>query len=98
MISTATMIRLGLVYSNLMSNLQATNEKLVRRACAILAEETGMSAEAATRVFEAAGRDLRTALLMARLDISCADAERLLSRHGGSVRRVLDDKDEYGSE
>ena len=96
MISTATMIRLGLVYSNLMSNLRATNEKLVRRACAILAEETGISAEAAARVFEAAGRDLRIALLMARLEFSRADAERLLARHGGSVRRALDDKDESG--
>jgi N-acetylmuramic acid 6-phosphate etherase len=92
MISTATMVRLGLVYSNLMSNLQATNDKLVRRACAILAEEAGISAETAARVFEAAGRDLRIALLMARLELSSDDAEQLLAHHGGSVRRALDDK------
>ena len=49
MLSTATMIR-GLVYSNLMSNLKATNEKLLRRACAILAEETGIGPEASVRV------------------------------------------------
>jgi N-acetylmuramic acid 6-phosphate etherase len=91
MLSTATMIRLGLVYSNLMSNLRATNEKLVRRACAILAEETGLSADDAARVFEDSGRDLRTALLMARLELSRERAEQLLESHGGSVRRAIDE-------
>jgi len=90
MLSTATMVRLGLVYSNLMSNLRATNEKLRRRACAILAEEAGISAEEAARVFEAAGEDLRVALLMARSSLSRSDAELLLESHGNSVRRALD--------
>ncbi|HVG20508.1 MAG TPA: N-acetylmuramic acid 6-phosphate etherase [Blastocatellia bacterium] len=92
MISTATMIRLGLVYSNLMSNLQANNEKLVRRARAILAEEAGVSAEDAARIFEQSGRDLRVALLMARLRISGEDAQQLLKSHGGSVRRAIDER------
>ena len=96
MISTASMIRLGFVYGNLMSNLQANNEKLVRRACAILAEETGTSAEEATRIFEAAGRDLRKALLMARLNLSRESAEQLLKSHGGSVRRALDEGKDSG--
>ena len=91
MLSTATMIRLGLVYSNLMSNLRATNAKLRRRARAILGEETGISSEEAARVFEAAGEDLRVALLMARSTLSPADAKRLLESHGESVRRALDE-------
>lgn len=90
MLSTATMIKMGLVFSNLMSNLRATNEKLRRRACAILAEEAGISSEEAGRVFEAAGEDLRVALLMARSDLSRDDAQRLLDSHGGSVRSARD--------
>jgi N-acetylmuramic acid 6-phosphate etherase len=90
MLSTATMIRLGLVYGNLMSNLRATNEKLRRRARAILSEETGLGAEDAARVFQDAGEDLRVALLMARSNLSRGEAERLLESHGGSVRRALD--------
>jgi len=90
MLSTATMIKLGLVFSNLMSNLRATNEKLRRRARAILAEEAGISSEEAGRVFEAAGEDLRVALLMARSDLSRDDAQRLLDSHGGSVRSARD--------
>ncbi|MFY9572011.1 MAG: N-acetylmuramic acid 6-phosphate etherase [Blastocatellia bacterium] len=90
MLSTATMIRLGLVYSNLMSNLRATNDKLRRRACAILSEETGLGPEEANNVFQAAGGDLRVALLMARANVSREAADRLLQEHGGSVRRALD--------
>ncbi len=90
MLSTGTMIKLGLVYSNLMSNLRATNEKLRRRARAILAEEAGISVEEAARVFEAAGEDLRVALVIAGSSMSRSDAERLLQSHSSSVRRALD--------
>lgn len=90
MLSTATMIKLGLVYSNLMSNLRATNEKLRRRARVILAEETGTSLDEASRIFEASGEDLRIALLMARASLNRVDANQLLETHQGSVRRALD--------
>jgi N-acetylmuramic acid 6-phosphate etherase len=90
MLSTATMIRLGLVYGNLMANLQPNNAKLVRRACGILAEETKLDMDEAARVFESAGRDLRLALVMARAGLSRADAQALLKAHGQSVRRALD--------
>ncbi|HEY9232680.1 MAG TPA: N-acetylmuramic acid 6-phosphate etherase [Blastocatellia bacterium] len=90
MLSTATMIRLGLVYGNLMSNLQPNNAKLVRRACAILAEETGLSGDAAARLFEEAGRDLRLAFVMAATKLPRNEAEALLQAHGNSVRRAID--------
>jgi N-acetylmuramic acid 6-phosphate etherase len=90
MLSTAAMIKLGLVYSNLMSNLRVTNEKLHRRACAILSEEARVTDEEAARVFKAAGQDLRVALVMARANLSRAQAEQLLQACGGSVRRALD--------
>ena len=92
MISTATMIRRGLVYSNLMSNLKATNAKLRGRACAILAEEARLEPEAAARVFEEAGNDLRVALVMVQAHLPREEAESLLNHHGGSVRRTLDDR------
>ena len=90
MLSTATMIKLGLVYGNLMSNLRATNAKLRRRACAILSEEAGIATEEALRVFEEAGEDLRVGLLMARRNLSREEANRLLESNDGSLRRALD--------
>jgi N-acetylmuramic acid 6-phosphate etherase len=90
MLSTATMIKLGLVYGNLMSNLRATNEKLRRRARAILADEASISLEEAARFFDEAGEDLRVAILMARTGASRSESLRLLESHGNSVRQVLD--------
>lgn len=90
MLSTGSMIRMGWVYSNLMSNLKATNEKLRRRARLILAEETGIDAEEAERIFAASGDDLKIALLMTRLQLSREQAEETLAAFGGSVRRALD--------
>lgn len=43
MISTATMIKLGHVYQNLMVDVLPTNEKLVSRAIGIISEVTGLS-------------------------------------------------------
>lgn len=90
MLSTATMIKLGLVYSNLMSNLRATNEKLRRRARAILAEETGIGEEQASRIFAEADEDLRLALLMAHSGLSSGAARQVLESHGNSLRSALD--------
>jgi N-acetylmuramic acid 6-phosphate etherase len=62
MISTATMVRLGYVSGNRMSNLQARNIKLRDRAQRILMAETGMDHEAAAAALDAANGDLRLAL------------------------------------
>jgi N-acetylmuramic acid 6-phosphate etherase len=62
MISTATMVRLGYVSGNRMSNLQARNVKLRERAVRIVMAETGLDQEAARAALEAAGFDLRVVL------------------------------------
>jgi N-acetylmuramic acid 6-phosphate etherase len=91
MLSTATMIKMGLVYGNLMSNLVATNEKLRRRAVEIISGEAGLDVAKSAELFESAGRDLRVALVMAKRHVPKDEAESLLGSHGGSVRRVLDE-------
>jgi len=62
MISTATMVRLGYVSGNRMSNLRARNVKLRERAVRIVMAETGLDQEAARAALEAANFDLRVAL------------------------------------
>src|SRR5690242_10337568 len=54
MISTATMVRLGYVSGNRMSNLQAGNKKLRERAVRIVMAETGVGREEALARLEAA--------------------------------------------
>ncbi|HSK30010.1 MAG TPA: N-acetylmuramic acid 6-phosphate etherase [Candidatus Limnocylindria bacterium] len=62
MISTATMVRLGFVSGNRMSNLQARNVKLRERAIRIIMAETGLDQAAAAAALESAGTNLRVAL------------------------------------
>src|ERR1041384_8034177 len=52
MISTATMVRLGYVSGNRMSNLQARNTKLRERALRIVMQETGLDREKAEELFQ----------------------------------------------
>jgi N-acetylmuramic acid 6-phosphate etherase len=62
MISTATMVRLGYVSGNRMSNLRARNIKLRDRAVRIIVAETGLDQQAAAAALEAAGGDVGVAL------------------------------------
>jgi N-acetylmuramic acid 6-phosphate etherase len=64
MLSTATMVRLGYVSGNRMSNLQARNVKLRDRAERILQAELNIDARAAQAALEDANGDLRVALVM----------------------------------
>jgi N-acetylmuramic acid 6-phosphate etherase len=54
MISTATMVRLGYVSGNRMSNLQPRNVKLRERAVRIVMAETGVDEESAVAALEGA--------------------------------------------
>jgi len=62
MISTATMVRLGYVSGNRMSNLQARNIKLRERALRIVVAETGLDQETAAAALEASGWVVKEAI------------------------------------
>ncbi len=89
MISTATMIRLGHVYGNLMVNVQPKNEKLVNRARRIIAEAAGVSFDRAADLLDASGGTVRTAIVMARLGLSRSEAEARLTAAKGKVAVAL---------
>jgi N-acetylmuramic acid 6-phosphate etherase len=89
MISTATMVRLGYVRGNRMSNLQAKNIKLRERALRILMKETGLDVEAATDMFQASGSNLSVALVMARTNSSREQAVEALRTNSGKVEEAV---------
>jgi N-acetylmuramic acid 6-phosphate etherase len=62
MISTATMVGLGYVSGNRMSNLQARNTKLRERAVRIVTAETGRDQAEATQALEASNWSIREAV------------------------------------
>jgi N-acetylmuramic acid 6-phosphate etherase len=79
MLSTASMARLGRVFSNWMVNLQLKNRKLRGRARAILMKAGGVSARKAAVALQRANWELPVALLMVRQGLSLQDARRRLS-------------------
>lgn len=79
MISTATMIRLGYVVGNRMTNMRSANSKLRERSLRIIAAETGRSEADSQGLFEAADRDLRVALVIAKAGVTADEARRLLA-------------------
>jgi N-acetylmuramic acid 6-phosphate etherase len=89
MISTATMIRLGYVKGNRMTNLQTRNVKLRARALHILQIEAELDEEHALRVLAEAGDDLPVALVMSRTGRTAADAKRALRETKGVVVRAI---------
>jgi N-acetylmuramic acid 6-phosphate etherase len=62
MISTSVMIKLGLVYENLMINLRPTNIKLRHRMIRIMGDITGLDPQESERVLEENGFVLRDAI------------------------------------
>lgn len=89
MLSTGLMIRLGMTYGNLMVNVQPKNEKLVDRARRIISDAAGVGPEEAAELLEASGRSVRTAIVMARLKLSRAEAEKRLGECGNVLARAL---------
>lgn len=91
MLSTGAMVRLGKTYGNLMVDLQASNNKLVRRARRILRRLSGLEEKAAEALLAACDGELKTAILVARLDIDAGEARRRLSAANGRLREALGD-------
>jgi N-acetylmuramic acid 6-phosphate etherase len=89
MISTATMIRLGMTYSNWMINVSMSNSKLRERGAQILQEVLGVNPAEARKLAEESGGKLKVAVVMGALQCSKADAERILAEGGGNLRRVI---------
>ena len=90
MLSTGTMILLGKTFGNLMVDVQATNYKLHQRALSIVRQATGLDEAAAKALLETSGGEVKTAILIARANISPEQARKRLTEHGNILRSALE--------
>ncbi|HSE34442.1 MAG TPA: N-acetylmuramic acid 6-phosphate etherase [Pyrinomonadaceae bacterium] len=94
MLSTATMVRLGYVSGNRMSNLQARNVKLRERAERILQAELSLDQDAASKAIDDSGGDIRVALVMkksgATREQSTEALQKVSWKVDEAVRRLSD--------
>ncbi|MFG2887102.1 N-acetylmuramic acid 6-phosphate etherase [Streptomyces sp. NPDC048297] len=89
MLSTASMVRLGKTYGNLMVDVKASNEKLVDRARRIVVEATGADSRTAADALEAAGGHAKTAIVMLLADCTAEEAVRRLDQAHGNTRAAI---------
>ena len=89
MLTTASMIRLGKVFNNLMVDLRPVNRKLVERSKRIVRQATGCTVEEAARAFEASGRKPKIAIIMVLLGVDRTRAEELERRADGHISQAV---------
>jgi N-acetylmuramic acid 6-phosphate etherase len=92
MLTTGAFIRLGYVYGNLMVNVQPKNSKLLDRAQRIISSAAGVSYEEAGELLAAAGRDVKTAIVMQRSCCSREEAQSRLISARGRIRPALEER------
>lgn len=90
MLSTASMIRIGKTYQNLMVDLNASNEKLLARAVRIVMQATDCTMQDAEAALEQAGNDVKLAILMTLTGKNVEDARASMSDAKGFLRRALE--------
>ena len=97
MLSTATMTKLGYVSGNRMTNVKPGNKKLRARAARILVAEAGLDKDAAARVLDEAGGDLRVALVMSATKCGANEAGAALATSRGVVKKAVEALQKAGS-
>lgn len=89
MLSTASMIKLGKVYGNLMVDVQTTNEKLAERAVSIVQTATGANAQQARLALTQSGFSCKHAIVMILLDTDIEGATAALENAQGHISRAI---------
>ncbi|SPJ24519.1 N-acetylmuramic acid 6-phosphate etherase [Palleronia abyssalis] len=90
MLSTASMIRIGKTYGNLMVEVAVSNRKLAERAVGIIMDVTGCSEDAARATLDAAGGSVKLAILMEMTGLDADAARSAIDAEGGVLRRAIE--------
>lgn len=90
MLTTGAMVRLGKTYGDLMVDLRATNQKLLDRSARIVMALTQLDRSAAERILQQCDGELKTAVVMQRLNLTVDEARKRLAQFGGHLRVALE--------
>ena len=92
MLSTASMIRSGKSYKNLMIDVNASNEKLYARAVRIVMQATECSFVVAEQALAKANNQTKLASLMVLTGVDVNQATAMLSANKGFLRKAVEQK------
>jgi len=89
-LSTASMIRIGKTYKNLMVDVSATNEKLNARAIRIVMQATECNFEIANTALSNAKSNTKLAILNILTGVSVVQGAEILKENSGFLRKAVD--------
>ena len=92
MLTTASMIRIGKSFQNLMVDLNPSNKKLVARATRIVMQTTGCSAQQARQALHQTSNDVKLAILVTITGLDTETARAALGKAGGFLRKAISDR------
>ena len=90
MLSTASMIRSGKSYRNLMIDVNASNEKLYARAIRIVMQASDCDYDCAKQALTKANNNAKLATLMVLTGLSVEQAKTSLVTHKGFLRKAVE--------
>ncbi|MEW4307972.1 N-acetylmuramic acid 6-phosphate etherase [Rossellomorea marisflavi] len=91
MISTASMIKLGKAYGNLMVDVNISNYKLERRAVGIIRDITGTDEDTALKTLKLANNEVKASIVMIKLGCGYDEAKDRLRDANGYVRVAIEE-------
>ncbi|HBG5345597.1 TPA: N-acetylmuramic acid 6-phosphate etherase [Clostridioides difficile] len=89
MLTTASMVKMGKVYSNLMVDVKTSNEKLVERAKRIIMIATNIEYNVAEKFLEEADNSVKLAIFMIKSGLDKDSAKNILDRQEGYISEAL---------
>ncbi|BDR57146.1 N-acetylmuramic acid 6-phosphate etherase [Xylocopilactobacillus apis] len=89
MLSTASMVRIGKTYGNLMVDVRPTNEKLVERAKKMIITVTGVDEKTAESALKESNNSVKVAIVMILNQVSAKEAKKELTVANGFIRKAL---------
>lgn len=89
MLTTASMVKMGKVYSNLMVDVKTSNEKLVERAKRIIMIATSVEYDVAEKFLEEADNSVKLAIFMIKSGLDKDSAKNILDRQEGYISEAL---------
>ncbi len=92
MLTTASMVRLGKTYGNLMVDVRPNSNKLKNRARRIVMEILGINNEKAEDLLKRSNWGVKVAVLMGMKKLSSQEAKERLAKHNGFLREALKSK------
>ncbi|MCR9138634.1 MAG: N-acetylmuramic acid 6-phosphate etherase [Alphaproteobacteria bacterium] len=92
MLTTASMIRIGKSYENLMVDVHPSNGKLFARAARIVMQATRCSADEARQALDRTQNDVKLAILITMTGMGVDAARSALDEAGGFLRKAIGDR------